>query len=188
MCTWDFSTGRAKLLNCAGYLVILGLPGMRGQMQRLVRYLVENRGHRANHMLPRRDSYPSIRKAGMPRGKICNTTNFVLSRILLLLGQHLTSVVGGQKSSCGDSALATPGLHTYPCSWERNILCDGCFVFLTVHHILLECPNYVYIQRRIYGAAAAALTISNVLGDDDRAVDKLFRYLREINIQILWSI
>ena len=42
-------------------------------------------------------------------------------------------------------------------------------MFLTVHHILIDCPNYVDIGRRIYGAAA--LTISDVLGDDDHAVD-----------------
>ena len=55
-------------------------------------------------------------------------------------------------------------------------------MLLVPYHILLECPNYVDIRRRIYVAAAAALAISDVLRDDDRAVDKLFGYLREINV------
>ena len=57
-------------------------------------------------------------------------------------------------------------------------------MFLPVHHILLECPNYVDLRRRIYGASAAALTNLDVLKEYDRAVDKLFRCLQEINIYI----
>ena len=147
--------------------------------------------------MPRRDFYPSIRKAlhaaWHASGNISNTTNFVLSRILFLLGQCLISViVGGRKSFCADSSMATRShqgyiqlTHLPLLQGEKYTLCEGCFVFFTLHHILLECPNYVDIRHYIYGASAAALTISDVLGYSYWAVDKLFMYLQEINI-IYW--
>ena len=89
--------------------------------------IVEHGSYRANHKLPHHDFCPSIRKTLHAEWNVSwkdqQHNKLVLSRILLLLGQRLTSVIGGLKSFCADSALATPGLHTYPCSRERNIHC-----------------------------------------------------------------
>ena len=87
--------------------------------------VAERARHRANHELPHRDFYPSIRKALHAEWNALwqDQQHNKLSRVLLLLGQRLFSMIGGRKSFCADSALTTPGLHTYSYYGERNIHC-----------------------------------------------------------------
>ena len=143
--------------------------------------IAERGRHRANHKLPHRDYYPSIRKALHAEWQ--DQQHNKLRTIKDTTSPWATSHQRDRRTGvllCRLRIGHTRLTHLPLLQGEAYPLCEGCFVFLTVHHILIDCPNYVHIQRRIYGAAA--LTISDVLGDDDHAVDKLFRYLREINI------
>lgn len=55
--------------------------------------------------------------------------------------------------------------------------CATCNETLTVRHILLDCSKY-QVARRHYSLET---TISDVLADDSRRIDKLFKFLREID-------
>ena len=151
------------------------------------REIAERGRHRANHKLPHRDYYPSIRKA-LHAEWHAEWQDQQLNELRTIKDTTSPWATSHQRDRRTEVLLCrlrighTRLIHLPLLRGEAYPLCEGCFVFLTVHHILIDCPNYVDIRRRIYGAAAAALTISDVLGDDDHAVDKLFRYLREINI------
>jgi ribonuclease HI len=56
--------------------------------------------------------------------------------------------------------------------------CDTCNEALTVRHILLECSKYRGVRRRL----SLENNISKVLGDDSKQIDKLFKFLRAIDL------
>ena len=172
-------------------LSIYPLDGIAGneRADAQAREIAERGRHRANHKLPHHYYYPSIRKALHAEWQ--DQQHNKLRSIKDTTSPWATSHQCDRRTEvllCRLRIGHTRLTHLPLLQGEAYPLCEGCFVFLTVHHILLDCPNYVDIRRRIYGATAAALTISDVLGDDDHAVDKLFRYLREINILYdLWQ-
>jgi ribonuclease HI len=56
--------------------------------------------------------------------------------------------------------------------------CHTCNEALTVKHVLLECSKYRGVRRRL----SLETSISKVLGDDPKQIDKLFKFLREIDV------
>jgi ribonuclease HI len=56
--------------------------------------------------------------------------------------------------------------------------CETCNEALTVRHTLLECSKYRGLRRRL----ALENSMSEVLGDDQKQIDKLFKFLKEIDI------
>ena len=149
------------------------------------REVAERGRHRANHKLPHRDYYPLIRQALHAEWHASwqDQQHNKLRTIKDTTSPWATSHQCDRRTEvllCRRRIGHTRLTHLPLLQGEEYPLCEGCFVFLTVHHILIDCPNYVDIRRRISGAAV--LTISDVLGDDDHAIDRLFRYLREINI------
>ena len=56
--------------------------------------------------------------------------------------------------------------------------CDTCNEVITVKHILLHCRKYRRSRRRL----ALEDSISKVLGDDFKEIDKLFAFLKEIDV------
>jgi ribonuclease HI len=56
--------------------------------------------------------------------------------------------------------------------------CETCNEVLTVRHTLVECPKYGDLRRRL----SLKNNISDVLGDDMTQIDKLFKFLKHIDI------
>jgi hypothetical protein len=56
--------------------------------------------------------------------------------------------------------------------------CDTCNEALTVRHVLIDCSKYRGLRRRL----SLGNSMANVLGDDSKEIDKLFRFLKAIDI------
>jgi ribonuclease HI len=56
--------------------------------------------------------------------------------------------------------------------------CDACNEALTVRHVLIECSKYRGVRRRL----SLEQSIAKALGDDQKQIDRLFKFLREIDI------
>jgi ribonuclease HI len=56
--------------------------------------------------------------------------------------------------------------------------CDTCNEALSVRHVLVDCTKYRGVRRRL----SLENNIAKVLGDDPKQIDKLFKFLRAIDI------
>ena len=75
--------------------------------------------------------------------------------------------------------------HEFLLKGEEHPTCQTCNERLTVQHILITCPNYGVIRRRVFdpgGNRPATLTLKHVLGDDDFMVQKLFQFLLQTGV------
>ena len=75
--------------------------------------------------------------------------------------------------------------HEFLLKGEEPPICQTCNEQLTVHHILTECPDYSAARRRVFdpgGNRPMALTLTDLIGDNDLTVQRLFRFLLQTNI------
>lgn len=73
--------------------------------------------------------------------------------------------------------------HSYIIDRDAPPICDECDERLTVEHILIICPKF-QVQRRKLRAVCldAQMTIDVLLGDDEKMLDSIILFLKEINL------
>ena len=93
-----------------------------------------------------------------------------------------------RKSRCQEVLLArlrmghTRRTHEHLLKREPRPYCEDCLVPLFVSHLLVECPKYLDERRQSFGTAAVSLI--NILKDDESCILKLLRFLDAANIRI----
>ena len=70
--------------------------------------------------------------------------------------------------------------HEFLMSGDPIPFCENCLVPLSVHHILVECPDYVR-ERSAYWTTNGT-TLKKILADNEESVQKVISFLKDIDL------
>ena len=163
--------------------------GVRGneEADRAAGEIAASDAHVPNMALPHRDYYAQFNQDMHKKWQQSwnNQPNNKLYRIKTELKNWATS---SRKSRCQEVLLArlrmghTRRTHEHLLKGEPRPYCEDCLVPLTVSHLLVECPEYLDERRPHFGTAAVSLI--DILKDDESCILKLLHFLDAANIRI----
>ena len=83
----------------------------------------------------------------------------------------------------------THGTHGYLLCGADRPVCPRCGAVLSVHHVLLDCPQLEEERRRFLGASAPTLSMRGLLGDDSvfLADGRLFAFVNAANLSVVFK-
>lgn len=141
----------------------------------------------AEHQLPAKDFYPFFRKLTYDQWE--NSWSQVQNNKLRSVKQSTKPWTTSFQTERRKETLLcrlrighTRLTHGHLLMGEQPPLCEDCFVYLTIHHILIECPNHLREKQRIFGPIANNLDMKTMLGDSTETVDKLLNYIEAIGM------
>jgi Holliday junction resolvase-like predicted endonuclease len=139
--------------------------------------------------IPHRDYYSTIKKkcTMMWQNEWYSVTNNKLRSIEDTIRVWLSSQNSVRRVEVVLTRLRighTKLTHGFLMESRHQTYCSGCLVPLTVHHILVECPEYSE-ERRMCFPVPGQLTISEVLAQPQNGVfntNRLLQFLRNTNL------
>ena len=72
--------------------------------------------------------------------------------------------------------------HQFLLEGGERPLCEDCFVYLTIYHLIIECPNYNNIRQRTFNSLGGEITLRNLLKDNPATIRKTLAFLQDIGI------